>query len=54
MYIIYIYNIYIIYIYIYCTVLPLPVAIYEILSVHGNFWINEKFWAVSEINAGVQ
>ena len=42
------------YIYIYIYILPLPITIDEISSVHGNFSSNEKFWAVFEIDAGVQ
>ena len=41
-------------IYIYYTVLGLPMTIDEISSVHGNFLSNEKVWAVSEIDAGIQ
>ena len=32
----------------------LPMTIDKISSVHENFSINEKFWAVSEIDAGGQ
>ena len=51
---IYMYMYMYIYIYIYYTDLGLPMTIDEISSVHGNFLSNEKVWAVSEIDAGIQ
>ena len=43
-----------IYIYVYIALFYLCQWLDEISSGYGNFSINEKFWAVSEIDAGVQ